>query len=132
MGKQNKPEKIQISWKKVEEKTETLFVLSEPKITVILNYYCDLDGDLILTEGPNGKERETRTAQEVKIVKHTTVNKFSENDNDPFTLVWTSAYIDGEEIKAMNIASLDVVEETNEDTGKINKKVLIKVIVEEG
>ena len=132
MGKQNKPEKLQISWKKVEEKTETLFVLSEPKITVILNYYCDLDGDLILTDGPNGKERETRTAQEVKIVKHTTVNKFSENDNDPFTLVWTSAYIDGEEIEAMNIASLDVVEETNEDTGKINKKVLIKVIVEEG
>ena len=132
MGKQNKPEKIHLSWNKVEEKTETLFVLSEPKITVILTYYCDLDGDLILTEGPNGKERETRTAQEVKIVKHTTVNKFSENDNDPFTSVWRSAYIDGEEIKAMNIASLDVVEETNEDTGKINKKVLIKVIVEEG
>ena len=132
MGKQNEPEIIHLSWNKVEEKNETLFVLSEPKITVILNYYCDLDGDLILTEGPNGKERETRTAQEVKIVKHTTVNKFSENDNDPFTLVWTSAYIDGEEIKAMNIASLEVVEETNEDTGKINKKVLIKVIVEEG
>ena len=132
MGKQNEPEIIHLSWNKVEEKTETLFVLSEPKITVILNYYCDLDGDLILTEGPNGKERETRTAQEVKIVKHTTVNKFSENDNDPFTLVWTSAYIDGEEIEAMNIASLDVVEETNEDTGKINKKVFIKVIVEEG
>lgn len=132
MGEQNEPEIIHLSWNVVEEKHETLFLLSEPKITVKLTYYCDLDGDLILTEGPNGKVRETRIAQEVKVVKHTTVNKFSENDNDPFTLVWVSAYIDGEEIEAMNIASFEVVEETNEDTGKIEKKVLIKVIVEEG